>query len=129
MSRNHVPLPPDARLLTVALFFISASLITFLINGCSRGMVSASSPALTITVAAPVAVSITPQSAEIGASGTQQFAATVTGTTNVAVTWSVDGVAGGNAQFGTISATGLYTAPSIAGNHTITATSVADSSK
>ena len=36
--------------------------------------------------------------------------------------WSVDGVEGGSIATGTISETGLYTAPSSAGNHTISAT-------
>lgn len=59
----------------------------------------------------------------------QQFTATVQGTTNTAVSWSVDSVAGGNTGSGTISAAGLYTAPSLAGAHTVTATSVADTTK
>jgi uncharacterized protein (DUF1800 family) len=42
---------------------------------------------------------------------TSQFAATVTGTTNTAVTWQVNGTTGGSAANGTISSTGLYTAP------------------
>ena len=49
--------------------------------------------------------------------------------TDQSVTWSVDGIAGGNSTVGTIDASGLYTAPATAGEHTITATSVADSSK
>lgn len=36
------------------------------------------------------------------------------------VTFSVDGVAGGNANTGLITAQGVYTAPDVAGNHTIT---------
>jgi hypothetical protein len=63
---------------------------------------------------------------------TSQYAATVAGSTETEVTWSVEGVAGGNAAVGTISATGLYTAPaksSNTGTVTITAASVADSSK
>ncbi|WP_348263220.1 choice-of-anchor D domain-containing protein [Telmatobacter sp. DSM 110680] len=36
------------------------------------------------------------------------------------VTFSVDGVAGGNATTGTITAQGVYTAPSIAGTHVLT---------
>ena len=43
-----------------------------------------------------------------------QFTATVTGTTNTAVTWSVNGVAGGNSTVGTISTSGAYTAPATA---------------
>ncbi len=60
---------------------------------------------------------------------TKQFTATVTGTSNTAVMWSVDGVASGNATTGTISASGLYTSPAVAGNHMVTATCVADASK
>ena len=43
--------------------------------------------------------------------GTQNFSANVTGTTNTAVTWAVNGVAGGSAITGTISASGVFTAP------------------
>jgi hypothetical protein len=60
---------------------------------------------------------------------TQQFTATVTGTDNTAVTWNVDNVSGGNPQHGTISNSGLYTAPPQSGTHTVTATSVADTTK
>lgn len=60
-----------------------------------------------------------------------QYIATVTGSTNTAVTWSVNGVTGGNTADGTISTNGLYSAPSTApptSQVLITATSVADSS-
>jgi hypothetical protein len=75
----------------------------------------------TFTVfARPVIVSVSPPSASVAPNGTQQFTAAVTGNTNTAVTWSVTGG-------GTISTTGLYTAPTSPGtNSTITATSVAD---
>ena len=43
--------------------------------------------------------------------GSRQFSATVTGTSNTAVTWQVNGVAGGSAVTGTITAAGLYYAP------------------
>jgi parallel beta-helix repeat protein len=62
---------------------------------------------------------------------TQQLTATVTGTSNTAVTWSVNGVSGGNSTVGTISSTGLYTAPQDLPNPasvTIQATSQANSS-
>ena len=39
------------------------------------------------------------------------FKATVTNTANTAVTWEVNGIAGGNATTGTVSASGLYKAP------------------
>ena len=58
-----------------------------------------------------------------------QFTATVKGTTNTAVNWSVDAVTGGNSTTGLITSSGLYTAPSQAGTHTVSATSVADPTK
>src|ERR1700733_6117184 len=77
---------------------------------------------------AGVSVSLNQSSVSVLAGGTAQFKATVANSTNTAVTWSVDGIAGGNITSGTISATGLYTAPSKTGAHTITAASVADTS-
>ena len=61
---------------------------------------------------APVSVSVSPPSADVATNTTQRFRATVTGTSNTAVNWSVAGVTGGNATVGTISSTGLYMAPS-----------------
>jgi hypothetical protein len=43
--------------------------------------------------------------------GSRQFSAAVTGTSNTTVTWQVNGVAGGSAVNGTITAAGLYYAP------------------
>ncbi len=61
-------------------------------------------------------------------SQTAQFTATISNTTNTAVTWAVTTPNGG-----TIDATGLYTAPTVAAglpaSVTVTATSAADSSK
>ena len=61
---------------------------------------------------APVSVSVSPPSADVATNTTQRFRATVSGTSNTAVNWSVAGVTGGNATVGTISSTGLYMAPS-----------------
>ncbi len=83
----------------------------------------------TVTVTVPITVSVTPATASIGVGATQQFNATVTGSTNQAVTWSVNGVVGGNATVGTITAAGLYTAPSnllLTQSFAISARSVAD---
>lgn len=63
---------------------------------------------------------------------TQQFTATVGNTSNTAVTWAVNGVAGGNTIAGTISATGLYTAPAklpSPAQVTVSAASAADTTK
>lgn len=82
-----------------------------------------------VKLTAPVAITLTPATATVAPGGTVQFQATVTNTTNTSVTWSVQGTKGGNATYGTISATGLYTAPATfpgSGQVTVTATSVAD---
>ena len=82
-----------------------------------------------INVPPAINVTISPTTATLAISTNQQFTATVTGTNNTGVTWSVDGVAGGNTSVGTINTTGLYAAPATAGGHTVTATSVVDKTK
>ena len=57
-----------------------------------------------------ISVSISPTSATIPSGGTKQFTASVTGTTNTAVTWS--------ASVGTVSTSGFYTAPTVSVNAT-----------
>ncbi|HXH51156.1 MAG TPA: hypothetical protein VNM47_17590 [Terriglobia bacterium] len=59
-----------------------------------------------------VGVTISPTSSSVGFGATQQFTATVTGTTNNAVTWTVSGSSSSSStQIGSISSSGLYTAP------------------
>jgi hypothetical protein len=76
----------------------------------------------------PTRVSVSPLSASIAAGAIQRFSATVTGSANQSVSWSVDGIAGGNLTVGTIDAYGNYSAPNAAGQHTITAKSLSDPS-
>jgi hypothetical protein len=86
---------------------------------------------LTITATLPVTVTVSPSSASVTASSTRQFTAAVAGSSNTAVTWSVNGMTGGNSTNGTISATGLYTAPASVpspASVTIRATSTASTS-
>lgn len=59
-----------------------------------------------VTVQLPV-VSITPPSATVGIGGTVSF------TANVAVSWQVNGIPGGNGVLGTVSPAGVYTAPAV----------------
>jgi hypothetical protein len=69
-----------------------------------------------------ITVSVTPTAANVRAGAGEPFAASVT--------WSVNGVVGGNATVGTITNTGVYTAPAVPTNPntiTISAASVADS--
>ena len=82
-----------------------------------------------VTVSAGVAITVTPSSASIAPGDRQQFTANITGTTNTAASWTVDGTPGGNSTIGTITSSGLYTAPASLGTHTITATSAADTTK
>jgi hypothetical protein len=81
--------------------------------------------------ASSVSVSISPGSSSLTIGQSLQFAATVSNTTNTAVTWSVNGTAGGNSTVGTISAAGQYTAPGKVPSApiSISATSVADGTK
>ena len=60
-----------------------------------------------------------------------QYATTITGLSSNSVVWAVDGVAGGNAANGTITASGLYTPPATVPSPsaiTITATSTVSTS-
>jgi len=84
---------------------------------------------LNIVVAGGVAVTVAPATATVRSGDQQTFVATVTGALNTGVTWTVNGVAGGNSTVGTISATGVYTAPltlPTPNTVTVTATSVED---
>lgn len=83
------------------------------------------SNAAQFTIGSTTAVVVTPQIAPLTLQQTQQFSASVPG--GGAVTWTVDGVAGGNATVGTISSSGLFTPGTSAGTHTILATSMANS--
>ncbi len=76
---------------------------------------------ITIQPAQTVQISVSPTTATLQPGTTQQFTATVTGTSNTAVTWMATG--------GTISSSGLYTAGQSTGNFAVTATSLADASK
>ncbi|MHB1953047.1 MAG: kelch repeat-containing protein [Sulfobacillus sp.] len=79
------------------------------------------------------AIAVSPSTAQVPVGGHQAFTATVTGLSNTAVTWSVNGSIGGDTTVGTISSTGsdtaLYTAPATVPSPTmvtVTATSQAD---
>lgn len=74
-----------------------------------------------LTGGSSFSIQVTPPAVTIQPNATQQFAATVTGSTNTGVTWYATG--------GTVSSNGLYTAPSAPGTYTIQATSAANSTK
>lgn len=91
----------------------------------SSGQFKASNPNSVITV------TLHPRSAPVTSKVTQQFTASVKGTTNMAVIWYVDGILGGNDTVGRIDGKGLYTPPTnfAVGTHTVKAVSRADHTK
>ncbi len=56
-------------------------------------------------------ITISPGYTNLGVNATLQYTAQVTGLTPATVTWGVNEIPGGNATIGTITSTGLYTAP------------------
>ena len=79
------------------------------------------SAAVSVAQTSPISITISPNSSILQSGSQQQFSATVSGTSNTAVTWTTSG--------GTVTTTGLYTAPLSAGTYAVTARSVADSTK
>jgi len=65
----------------------------------------------TTAASAAVAVAVSPTQVSLAANGTQSFTATVSGSSDQNVTWLVNGVPGGAPSLGTISTSGVYTAP------------------
>src|SRR5258708_11606925 len=79
-----------------------------------------------------ITVTIDPTSTIVTVNQITPFKDTVTGTANTAVNWEVNGVVGGTASTGTISASGTYTAPAQVPNPakvTVTVVLQADATK
>jgi hypothetical protein len=83
------------------------------------------SASATVTVSAPqpISVTISPTTVAMPQKWQQQFAATVSGSSNTAVSWAV------TQGTGTITQSGLYTAPQAVATDIVVATSQADSTK
>lgn len=97
---------------------------------------SSKSASVVLTIVSSVTVSVSPSSASVqineSQQNSQQFVAKVTNATNIAVTWQVNGIVGGDGSGGVISSNGLYFPPTqlpSANPVTITAVSVADPTK
>jgi Abnormal spindle-like microcephaly-assoc'd, ASPM-SPD-2-Hydin len=85
-----------------------------------------------VTIVPTIVVAVSPANTSVAAGFTQQFAASVTGTSNTAVTWKVSGTSCSGATCGTINGSGLFTAPVAVpspNTATVTATSAGDSTK
>ena len=98
----------------------------FRVRSRDSDSVLALGPDHTLTAVAavlPVTISTSPLNATISSGATQQFMALVSNTPNAAVTWS--------ATAGTINSSGLFTAPSVSAQTSVsvTATSQADTGK
>ncbi len=108
-----------------------ASALFLPVLGCGGGGGSSTNTPPPQTLAA-VSITLKPGSADVGPGQTQQFTATVVNSSDTAVTWQVNGTTGGGGTAGTISASGLYTAPPTTPSPdtlVITAISKADTSK
>ena len=93
----------------------------------------ASAPAFSVQIAQPsnIKVAVVPASVTLRVDTKQQFTASVTGSSNTAVTWAVNDIVGGNGIIGTIDAKGMYTPPGKVPNPAsvkVTAKSSADTS-
>ncbi|HEX9120093.1 MAG TPA: hypothetical protein VF840_06100, partial [Terriglobales bacterium] len=114
----------------IVLSSVLGFVLLLILPGCGSG----SQPTTVVQsqpqpVVSAITMTVSPRGISLGASETQQFTATVTNTTNTAVTWTVSC---SSAPCGTISASGLYTAPPVipsAVTATVTATLQADSTK
>jgi hypothetical protein len=110
----------------------------------ATGTVTAPNPAVPVTVdnpdggvsntahvavvRPPVKVAVSPATVALKLRQHRQFTATVRNTPDKKVLWKVQGIEGGSASVGTITASGLYTAPAVEGTYRVTATSQADPS-
>lgn len=104
------------------LFACLALLASASFCGCGGGSSNAS--AVPQPSVEPVAVSISPFAANVAVNRTVTFTAAVTNVSNKAVKWSVQETNGG-----TVSDSGIYTAPDGAGSYHVVATSAGDTSK
>jgi len=91
------------RHLTKALLRLALVLLAVAIPSCGGGGTSPPKPTISVTVS--------PDNVPVQTGATLQFTATVTNAANSSVAWEVNGKPGGDATTGTISTTGLYTAP------------------
>ena len=104
------------------------SLGLLLMTGLAAGLLS--KPVTAAPSMMGITVSISPTGAAVVVGLDRQFTSTVNGTMNTsAVTWAINGVAGGNSTLGTVDSTGHYKAPAVPPPGyivTLSATSVED---
>jgi len=116
--------PRLTRYITQAILLFVLTLSQAACGGGGGGTAPPPPPQITVTIA--------PNSGSVLLGNSVPFSATVTNTPDTSVFWSVNGIAGGSPQVGTISPDGLFSAPAdlpTGGKVQITATSHADPSK
>jgi len=107
-------------------FLVPSLAVCVFLSSCGGG---AAAPQIKVTVSPSFAVVTVSTTGNVQ---TALFTATVSGSSNTSVTWQVNGSAGGNPTAGTISSSGVYTAPGQVPSPAtvaITAVSQADPSK
>jgi hypothetical protein len=116
ISTNGVYTAPSA---------VPGVIVTITADSVAQPSASASA-GVTVLPPPPLTVTISPASAALQLNQSQQFTATVSGTSSTGVYWLVNGAVGGTASTGSISNSGLYTAPSSvpSGSVIVTAQSV-----
>jgi len=117
---GHRPGTRVARLTRLVIGFVFPLLI-LAISGCASSSHQSSGAPTQNPPAPSISVAISPTSASLVEGASQQFSATITGSSNTAVNWAATG--------GTVSSSGMFVAGNAAGNFAVTATSVADTTK
>ncbi len=112
-SSGEPPVIANADMQHAAFTATNGGIVTLRLTVTDNQGVQGAADVVVNTPAPPaVVVTVSPSTASVSAGGgTQAFTATVENTSNTVVTWQVGGVTGGNSTVGTISTSGLYTAP------------------
>lgn len=101
--------------------FIVLSLVMLALSGC----ISDNTPPASDVTPQPLSIQVSPSASALPTGGETKFSASVSGSGNTAVTWSIqEGAAGG-----AVTPKGDYTAPASTGTYHVIATSQADPNK
>jgi 6-phosphogluconolactonase (cycloisomerase 2 family) len=96
---------PSRRLWPSYVFFAATVACLCVMSGCGHTSGTNSGP--------PPNLVVTPSLTSLPSGWTQQFSANISGAYSTAVSWAVNGTIGGSPSTGTISASGIYTAPQV----------------
>ena len=92
------------------IWIAGTAIVALALAGCS-GLVNGSGGGTKQPSPQQAALTVTPSSATVRGGDSQPFTAKTSDGSTPTLTWAVNGVAGGNAATGTITTTGVYTAP------------------